>query len=70
MAAKAAPKSNADHYRAAARHLERAAATLKAAHAELTPDGDELPFAGIVAETTDTVLHTAKRLAEYAVGGY
>ena len=60
---------NAEHYRRAVSHLRRAEAALKAAHAELTPDGDELPFASVVGETTDTVIHTAKRLGEYAATG-
>ena len=64
------PEGNAEHYRRAAKHLERAETAFASALAELRPGDDELPFAAQVAEYADGVAHVRRRLGEYAAGGY
>lgn len=64
------PPSTADRYRNASKHIARAVESLKLAHAELTPDGDELPFAGRVGEAIDDMHNAAERLTEYAANGW
>lgn len=62
--------STAESMKRAARHLDRAAEALKAAHAELTPNGDELPFSEQVAEQGNDVARVAERLKQYAANGW
>ena len=70
MSMATAPATNADRYRLAAKYLARAVANLRRAHAALTPDGDELPFAGQVGESLEDMTRTEGRLREYATNNW